>query len=483
MSSTKLIENATLLDEIYERYGRHYVPLTEANLNRIVNGHNEKGYGVLSASRGNLSQEENNKRTKELKAKINDLGYSHVPVLGGYREEGQDKASLEKSLIVYPYNRKTKEYADINKFEDDLVDLGQGYQQDTVMIKRPTESPKYITCNDRTPDMEFGNGYVANDMGKEVFTALKKWSDSSLNRKNHKWNNGKPQRFTLESYEAYIDQQPMSVTCEVPPRYALNELFSVGFTGVVDEPLEENVVKHALFGDYKHKIKTFAIMTPENPMGKALSPEDNNKRVDDFLNHTRHANIQTIPINGMFDIGERNRFSKRNYGDNKYNRDNVRNEHSFILINCSLDEAKGLANKFGQKSFFFGKNYWGESVSNQNIIDDDEDIKSITDNDGVDEHTASTISYYDRPTLKSDFVLEETSRRIDDANAFDNFFSKYKDYKYSIYMKIFNENYDTIHTILDMESLNEALRKNRTAINSSLARRHAYDGAWLEVRK
>lgn len=80
-------------------------------------------------------------------------------------------------------------------------------------------------------------------------------------------------------------------------------------------------------------------------------------------------------------------------------------------------------------------------------------------------------------------MLEETSGRIDDANAFDNFFSKYKDYKYSIYMKIFNENYDTIHTILDMESLNEALRKNRTAINSSLARRHAYDGAWLGVRK
>lgn len=238
MKTTTLVENANRLDEIYNTYGRHYIPLTEANLNRIIKGHDSTGYGVLSASRANLSKEENDKRTKELKSKINSLGYSHVPVLGGYREEGEPKASLEKSLIVYPYNLKTKEYADLNKFKDDLVELGKHYNQDTVMIKEPDKNPTYIRCADRQADMEFDDGYTTNDTEEPFFTALKKWSDSSLNRKNHDWNKGKPQRFTLKSnavFEAYIDQQPMSITSEVPPRYALGELFKVGFTGTLAE--------------------------------------------------------------------------------------------------------------------------------------------------------------------------------------------------------------------------------------------------------
>ena len=233
---------------------------------------------------------------------------------------------------------------------------------------------------------------------------------------------------------------------------------------------EKNEVKRALYGDYKHKIKTFAIMSPENPMGVSVSPTDNNKLVSEFKSVCRKMNIQIVPINGMFDIGERNKFSDTNYGDNKYGKNKaVRYEHSFILINCTLGEVKGLANKFEQKSFFFGVNFWGTKIKSADGVTDD--IST--------EHTASEISYYDKLTKNDDYHLVETSRKILNANDFDNFFSKYRDFKYSIYLKLFNECYNDIYDVLDERCLVEALSENRTAWRRSTCRHYAYSGTML----
>ena len=61
---------------------------------------------------------------------------------------------------------------------------------------------------------------------------------------------------------------------------------------------ESNELKRALFGDYKHRIKTFAIFTAENPMGMPLSPEENNKRTEQLKQILNKAHLQYIPING-----------------------------------------------------------------------------------------------------------------------------------------------------------------------------------------
>ena len=233
---------------------------------------------------------------------------------------------------------------------------------------------------------------------------------------------------------------------------------------------ESGEIKRALYGDYKHKIKTFAIMSPENPMGVASSPMDNNKSVSDFKSICRTMNIQILPINGMFNVGERNKFSNIKYGDNKYGKHKaIRYEHSFILINCTLEEAKGLAETFRQMSFFLGINFWGTKVkSAENVTDD------ITT-----EHTASELRYYDRLKEDDDFRLAETSRKILNAKDFDNFFSKHKDFKYSIYLKLFNECYDEIYDVLDDRCLVEALSENRTSWRRSTCRYYAYNGTLL----
>ena len=41
-------------------------------------------------------------------------------------------------------------------------------------------------------------------------------------------------------------------------------------------------IKKALFGDYTNKIRTFAILTAENPMGIEITPQENNKLSKEF---------------------------------------------------------------------------------------------------------------------------------------------------------------------------------------------------------
>ena len=235
---------------------------------------------------------------------------------------------------------------------------------------------------------------------------------------------------------------------------------------------EKNEVKRALFGDYKHKIKTFAILTAENPMGNSLSPQENNKRTEALKNMCEKAGYKYIPIKGFFDVGD-TRVSNINYGDNKYSKKTNRRrpEHSFLIINLTLSEAKYLAEKFEQLSFFFGENYWGYSPNNK--VDTDTETQSL------DRHTSSAISYYERKNENSNYRLIETSKRIDNAKDFDNFFSKYKDFDYSIYLKIFNEEYENIPDILDYDCLFECLNEDKTGKHRVTRRKFAYNGKLL----
>jgi len=214
-----------------------YDILTEANLNRIINGHDKDGYVMISASRHDCLDgiidnpsaqaiiDENNKRTTALKQDIKAYGYSYIPVYGGYRETGSEQASIEKSFIVFPYNNISGEYVDFDKFENDMKKSGEEYNQDAILVKKPHANPRFFYINSGEWDtQDFGNASI-NDVQKEYFTALKSWQDISLNRKNHNWNNGsKPQRFTYE--ESYLNFPPQTII-GANARHNSGELFSM----------------------------------------------------------------------------------------------------------------------------------------------------------------------------------------------------------------------------------------------------------------
>ena len=92
-------------------------------------------------------------------------------------------------------------------------------------------------------------------------------------------------------------------------------------------------LKSALFGDVSGKIKTFAIMTAENPMKIKTNAQKNNEFTKSFKTNLSSHHIQYIPVEGMY--------------DNK--------EHSFMLMNLRLEDAMMLSTAYLQESFFFGK--------------------------------------------------------------------------------------------------------------------------------
>ena len=199
--------------------------------------------------------------------------------------------------------------------------------------------------------------------------------------------------------------------------------------------IEENTstrVKKSLFGDVTKKIKTFAILTAENPMGKELSAADNNKNIEELKRLLKRMSIQYIPIEGHF-------------GNNK--------EHSFLLVNLSLNDTKKLANTFKQLSFFYGV------------------TKPVAING--DRHTASNITYYETNSINDEYEAKDTSEDIVNAKDFKDYYSRYGDFKFAINMDIFNED---LLEIVDLDKMEKGLNDEYTSFYRSRFRHQAYGG-------
>ena len=192
--------------------------LTEANLNRISKGHEKDGYIILSAFRSTLTHVKNDIRTTELRNWLRSKHYSYIRVYGKYRENISNEFKLEKSFVVYPFDIVTKDIQTWETFEKDLISIAKKYDQDSILICRPNEKPFYKGLKPDVPDSPHFSGTKLNDVVQDYFTALKKWSDISLNRKNHAWNNGFPQRFTFEAFEDE-DEVP-ELFLNMPPQWS-----------------------------------------------------------------------------------------------------------------------------------------------------------------------------------------------------------------------------------------------------------------------
>ena len=182
-----------------------YVKLTEATLNRLVKGHDKDGYIILSASRGDKTDAENNRRFEELKKTVWNLGYSYIPVFGGYSEEDHGEV-FEKSLFVLAKNKKEAEI-DFDKFVEDMREIGSSYEQDSILVKYPDKAPMYLNLSTGEFDRPFDGEIKLNDVTQMYFTALKKWNTDKYGDKIK----GKPQRYTYTFKEVYLSEQPKTL--------------------------------------------------------------------------------------------------------------------------------------------------------------------------------------------------------------------------------------------------------------------------------
>ena len=120
---------------MFEKFSK---ALLEASFARVHQHTQERNIGMISASRGHLTAQENNQRHSQLKTDVKKAGYGYIGVKGRYVENhGKPDARNvdEKSLMVIG-----KKGHDGGQLLGHLKHLGQKYDQDSVLHK-PHDSP------------------------------------------------------------------------------------------------------------------------------------------------------------------------------------------------------------------------------------------------------------------------------------------------------------------------------------------------------
>lgn len=119
MKSFKQFSFDDVTEQILENLVCEGNPLARLHKNTEAGRH----YSIISAQRSGLSAEENAKRHKELKAKINAQGYSHREV------EGHWEGDKEKSIMVHAKSTGNKAGEELRH---DMNVHGRHYDQDSV---------------------------------------------------------------------------------------------------------------------------------------------------------------------------------------------------------------------------------------------------------------------------------------------------------------------------------------------------------------
>ena len=121
--------------------------------------------------------------------------------------------------------------------------------------------------------------------------------------------------------------------------------FDKAYKKVVSENTNTRFKKMMI--DKLPNVKTFVILTSENPMGKKFSREENKKLYKSLQTFLKDGRYKYIRVKGQ-------------YGNS---------EHTVAIFNLSLSEAKTVANKYEQESFIYANKKDVKEKSNNVIFE------------------------------------------------------------------------------------------------------------------
>lgn len=190
------------------------VSLNELNAKSLIDKHSKEGYVIVSPCKGaeffGIDKENKQKlaelnkdRIKEFINILKSTGFSYTPVYGGFienKDTDAEESVYERSFIIYPYDKHGK-LRDFKELYDFALEMCKKYSQDSVLIAKPNENPKYVT-KDNKVDKEFNGKTSFNDISQEYFTDLRK------NTHKYDMTDRTPTRFSFT--ECYINPAPQS---------------------------------------------------------------------------------------------------------------------------------------------------------------------------------------------------------------------------------------------------------------------------------
>ena len=158
-------------------------------------------------------------------------------------------------------------------------------------------------------------------------------------------------------------------------------------------------------------IKTFCIITAENPMGVKTLPSENKKRYNELTDFLSSHQFVYFPVKGK-------------YGSV---------EHSLMIYNISLEACKNIGKRFNQESFIYA------NVKDNSVI----------------------FSYYQKNGDNSPYNKIEDIEKYVDTTENDDFFTAIgRNFKFTIPFKIFESHIDKINSIITERCKNENYKNN-----------------------
>lgn len=372
--------------------------LKETSYNRVLKHINSGEFVIISPYREEYSEKENKARMRELQSIVRKnlkLGYIWLKsTWNSFNEKGEPNTIEEESLLVPNMTLKQG------------IDLGVKYKQFSIIVKDEdglreictTPYDSNFKVGDVVQSFSYGDrDSLGLDEVRNILQHKKEGSISTSKKGKVSFSLKKLEKLNRPAFSSFDD------------RVLTTELYSSD----EQELKEANKTSKALFGDYSNKIKTFGIVSAENPNGKELSSNENVRRTNQLKQRLKTMVLQFKKLYGV-------------YKENK--------ERSFIIFNCSLNEMKELAKDFGQESFFFG-------------------TTKMIDNNSDERKTSSSISYYQRDDENSPYELIETSDDIITDIDFNDFYSKHRGLNFKIDMDFFKEELESLKTPYSEELL------------------------------
>lgn len=134
--------------------------LTESSLSRLYSKVQNHAVGAITGFRGGNTAAENEKRNRALGSYLSSKGYQLTVIDGGYIENPgteEEKTVTEKTFFVV----NPKKGDDGGQLENELVKLGELYDQDSILTYRFGGKPTYIGTTHRPDaDPSFGQQYA-----------------------------------------------------------------------------------------------------------------------------------------------------------------------------------------------------------------------------------------------------------------------------------------------------------------------------------
>ena len=169
-----ILNKQSIMKRYYNILSNEHEPilLEKLNMTAIWKRHGKYGFAMISANRSDMSDEYNEKKTRELISDLKASGFRYMPIYGGYKGDDDDVDNYEPSFMVFPYNVKDGEQ-NPEELKEFVIDMCGKYKQNSILLVEPEGIPNYLDMNGNKINKSSTRNLTIDDALQTYFTSFK----------------------------------------------------------------------------------------------------------------------------------------------------------------------------------------------------------------------------------------------------------------------------------------------------------------------